>query len=158
MVALGVGVVLMGLVLMVVEAHAPTAGILGGVGAVVSGVGAWLVIAGGGGGAAIAVTGGVVAAVFALAVVALSTTKALAARRTPLRTGTNRLLGSVATVRSWAGNQGQVEASGALWRARLELPQEEERPPEPGEPVVVERVNGLTLAVRRCEPWEADSP
>ncbi len=42
---------------------------------------------------------------------------------------------------------------GALWRARLwEL--EDEPPLSRGDPIVVERVNGLTLTVRPAEEWE----
>jgi membrane protein implicated in regulation of membrane protease activity len=46
-----------------------------------------------------------------------------------------------------------VFVDGALWRARLwEL--EGEQPLERGDPIVVERVNGLTLTVRPAEEWE----
>jgi membrane-bound serine protease (ClpP class) len=48
---------------------------------------------------------------------------------------------------------GQVFVDGALWRARRsEL--DGEQPIAPGDPVVVERVSGLTLTVRPAEEWE----
>jgi membrane-bound serine protease (ClpP class) len=48
---------------------------------------------------------------------------------------------------------GQVFLDGALWRARLWSP-EEDSVLERGDPIVVERVDGLTLTVRRAEDWE----
>jgi len=72
--------------------------------------------------------------------------RALAHRRA--RGGAEGLLGRVGDVRA----SGQVFVDGALWRAR---PWSREEPPlRPGEPVVVERVDGLTLTVRRAEEWE----
>ena len=43
---------------------------------------------------------------------------------------------------------------GALWKARLWCPEDEEAKLECGDPIVVERVDGLTLTVRRAEDWE----
>ena len=48
---------------------------------------------------------------------------------------------------------GRVFVDGALWRART-WDLEGERPPAPGDPVVIERVDGLTLTVRPAEEWE----
>ena len=48
---------------------------------------------------------------------------------------------------------GRVYVDGALWRARpWDL--EGEPPLGPGDPVVIERVSGLTLTVRPAEEWE----
>jgi membrane-bound serine protease (ClpP class) len=56
-------------------------------------------------------------------------------------------------VRAVPAPLGQIQLDGALWRARLwEL--EEDTPIEVGSPVVVERVDGLTLTVRPAEEWE----
>ncbi|MER7561105.1 NfeD family protein, partial [Nocardioides sp. NPDC126508] len=49
--------------------------------------------------------------------------------------------------------QGQVELDGGLWRARMEFGYDDSVPAV-GESVVVEQVRGLTLKVRRREPWE----
>ena len=59
-------------------------------------------------------------------------------------------------MRSWAESGGSVLLDGALWRARRTAWDEEQEPEElrEGDPVVVERLNGLTLAVRRAEDWE----
>jgi membrane protein implicated in regulation of membrane protease activity len=56
-------------------------------------------------------------------------------------------------VRSWNGEGGQVFVDGALWRARCSV-LEEDTELDAGDAVVVERVSGLTLAVRRAEEWE----
>jgi membrane protein implicated in regulation of membrane protease activity len=58
-------------------------------------------------------------------------------------------------VRSWNGEGGQVFVDGALWRARHSWPDDPEEI-SAGDAVVVERVSGLTLGVRRAEKWEVD--
>lgn len=154
MTTIGVVALLLGVLLIVVEAHAPpTAGVLGALGALMIGAGVWMLFTSDGIGQLIAipVTAGV--AVVGLGVVAVASRKALTARRAPVRTGTESLVGSDATVRSWTGAQGQVELDGGLWRARMEFGYDDSVPAV-GESVVVEQVRGLTLKVRRREPWE----
>ena len=56
-------------------------------------------------------------------------------------------------VRTWTGDAGQVFVDGALWRARQSL-EDDEGQLDAGDSIVVERVNGLTLGVRRAEEWE----
>jgi membrane protein implicated in regulation of membrane protease activity len=56
-------------------------------------------------------------------------------------------------VRNWNGGGGQVFVDGALWRGRRSWADEEGELHE-GDSVVVERVSGLTLAVRKAEDWE----
>ena len=58
-------------------------------------------------------------------------------------------------MRSWAGEGGQVFVDGALWRARRNWPDDPEEI-SAGDAVVVERVSGLTLGVRRAEQWEEE--
>ena len=55
-------------------------------------------------------------------------------------------------IRSAPTPLGQVFIDGALWRARPCL----EDDLTVGDQVVVERVNGLVLSVRRAEEWEID--
>ena len=57
-------------------------------------------------------------------------------------------------VRNWADGAGQVLVDGALWRARRSWPDDERGQLGAGDAVVVERVSGLTLGVRRAEEWE----
>jgi membrane-bound ClpP family serine protease len=152
MVAIGVTLVLVGVLLLVAEAHVP-AGFLGVLGGVSLAGGATLAIAGAGGG-----LGLVLAALFAAGAVAglwmvLATRKALATRALRASSGREALSGRMGVVRNWTGGGGQVLVDGALWRARPSWPEADEELRE-GDPVVVERVSELTLAVRRAEDWE----
>jgi len=128
-------------------------GVLGAVGGVTLALGAALAIAGAGAGAAIVV--GVVLGTMAVTGLwlALATRKALEARRLRSASGREALAGRCGVVRSWQNGDGQVFVDGALWRARPSWPDSEDQL-TPGDAVVVERVNGLTLAVRRAEEWE----
>lgn len=63
----------------------------------------------------------------------------------PVRTGPEELIGARAEVRTPLDPEGQVWIEGALWRARLAG---ERAAPRPGDRVVVEAVEGLTLVVR----------
>jgi membrane protein implicated in regulation of membrane protease activity len=99
----------------------------------------------------------VLAAVIAAAAVtglwlAVATRKGLAARRLRASSGREALSGRTGVVRSWHDGGGQVFVDGALWRARRSWPDGEDL--AAGDAVVVERVSGLTLAVRRAEDWE----
>lgn len=154
MTTLGVAALLLGVLLIVVEAHAPTAGVLGGMGALIVAAGIWLLFTSGDAGQLIAIPVTAGAAVVGLGVAGVASRKVLTARRAPVRTGMQSLIGSDATVRTWNGSQGQVEADGGLWRARMEFGFDNDVVPSVGESVVVERVHGLTLSVRRREPWE----
>ncbi|HYP54749.1 MAG TPA: NfeD family protein [Solirubrobacterales bacterium] len=72
--------------------------------------------------------------------------KVLAAHRDgPVRTGPEELVGARAEVRTPLDPEGQVWIEGALWRARL---RDDGGAPRPGDRVVVEAVEGLTLMVR----------
>ncbi|HEY5977756.1 MAG TPA: NfeD family protein [Solirubrobacterales bacterium] len=63
----------------------------------------------------------------------------------PIGTGRETLIGSEVEVRATLDPEGQVWSDGALWRARLS---DEGTPARPGDRVVVEAVDGLTLVVR----------
>ncbi|MFC7448908.1 NfeD family protein [Rhodococcus daqingensis] len=143
-----------GVLLIVVEAHTPTAGILGGLGALLAAAGVWMLFTSDGAGQVIAVPVTVGVLVVALGVTALAGRKVLVARRLPVHSGPESLIGTNAIVRNWTGSQGQVETAGGLWRARMELGYERDQEPSEGESVVVERIRGLTLTVRPLEPWE----
>jgi membrane protein implicated in regulation of membrane protease activity len=128
-------------------------GVLGAVGGVVLASGAALALAGAGGGAAV-VIGVVLGALAATGLwLAFATRKALATRRLRLASGREALTGRCGVVRRWQDGDGQVFVDGALWRARPSWPDAEEQL-SAGDAVVVERVSGLTLAVRRAEEWE----
>jgi membrane-bound serine protease (ClpP class) len=150
MVEIGVALVVLGAALLVAEAHVP-GGALAAAGGAALAVGAALALAGSSLAAALA------AAVAAVGVTALwlvfGTRKALAARRLRAASGREALSGRMGVVRSWNGRDGQVFVDGALWRARPSW-MDADRELTTGDAVVVERVSGLTLAVRRAEEWE----
>jgi membrane-bound ClpP family serine protease len=154
MVEVGVTLLLVGVALLVAEAHLPGA-ILGTAGGIALAVGAGLAIAGAGAGAAVVVAA-VLAALGSAAVwLLVATRKSLAARRLRAASGREALCGMTGVVRSWNGDGGQIFVDGALWRARNDWPDDPEQI-SAGDAVVVERVSGLTLGVRRAEKWEVD--
>jgi membrane-bound serine protease (ClpP class) len=151
MVEAGVALLVLGAALLVAEAHLPS-GLLGAAGGLTLAGGAALTLAGLGGGTVV-----VIAAVLGTAAVSglwlgLAARKSLEARRLRFSAGREALSGRMGVVRSWEGSDGQVFVDGALWRARPSWPDEPQL--ATGDPVVVERVSGLTLAVRRAEEWE----
>lgn len=152
MAALGVLALVLGVLLIVIEAHVPTYGVLGVAGTLLAGTGAWLLFTSGGLGLEIALPVTLGVGVVGLGAVAVTGRKVLRARREPVRSGVQSLVGSEAQVLSWDGAQGEVRLGGELWRARMEFGYTDT--PGAGEAVVVEGVRGLTLSVRRREPWE----
>jgi membrane-bound serine protease (ClpP class) len=152
MVVVGVALLLVGAALLVAEAHAPF-GVLGAAGAVGLAGGAALTIAGAGGGLAIVLAAMAAALAVAGIWVAIAARKSLAARRLRASSGREALCGHMGVVRSWDNGAGQVFVDGALWRARHSWADEGEQLGE-GDSVVVERVSGLTLGVRKAEDWE----
>jgi membrane-bound ClpP family serine protease len=152
MVAVGVVLVLLGAALLVAEAHVP-AGVLGLAGALSLAGGAALAIAGAGGALAIVLAAAISAGAMAALWVTFVARKALATRGRRSLSGTEALSGHTGVVRTWNGSGGQVLVDGALWRACCSWPDADETP-SPGDSVVVERVKGLTLAVRKAEDWE----
>jgi membrane-bound serine protease (ClpP class) len=101
---------------------------------------------------AIPVAAGIGAAVAGWTLLAAS--KTAVARRTRVQAGAEALEGRVGVVRRWSEPAGQVFVDGALWRARREWIAPEAGAFDVGDPVVVERVRGLTLSVRAAEDWE----
>ena len=155
MVILGIVLVLLGAGLLVAEAHLPTYGLLGlaGLGSLVAG-GAIAVDASGGGAVLMLVVTLVLLLVAGVALAAVVRGAAGVARMRS-RTGPEALVGHVGVVRHELEPVGQVFVDGALWRAQPCWEDGAERLRE-GDRVVVERVQGLTLSVRRAEEWELE--
>jgi membrane-bound ClpP family serine protease len=147
----GLALLLVGVALLVAEAHV-SGGVLGVLGGMALAGGAALAISGAGAGVALVVAAVIAAVAVTGAWLAVATRKSLAARRRQVASGREALSGRTGVVRSWTGENGQVFVDGALWRARRSPIQDEEL--DAGDAVVVERVSGLTLAVRRAEEWE----
>jgi membrane-bound serine protease (ClpP class) len=137
----GVALMLLGVALLVIDLHAPTHGVLtiGGLISLLFGlallfqnepsvyrVNLWLLIG----------IGGAIGIFWVFA-----TGKALAARRLPVATGVQTMIGQTAEVRG----PGLVFVDGALWQAHAA----DDSELVPGEEVEVQAVDGLQLTVRR---------
>jgi membrane-bound serine protease (ClpP class) len=154
MTALGIALLLVGAILVVVETHVASLGVLAGPGAIALGVGAVLAISGLGGGIVVAVVLAVLLAAGGLAFAGLGVSEGRKQRRRRVRTGAEALVGRVGVVQSWGDPTGRVRVDGALWQARRSWADDDARDLHAGDPVVVEQLSGLTLAVRRADEWE----
>jgi len=154
MTALGVSLLIIGAIVLVAEAHLPSMGMLGGPGVIALTIGTVLAVGGLGGGLLLGVLLALIVAAAASAVLVVSLQKAGAVRRRRIRSGPEGLIGRVGVVRSWEEPTGRVMVDGALWQARHVAIDEDEQQLGPGEAVVVERLSGLTLVVRRADEWE----
>lgn len=146
LVSLGIAVVLL-----LVEAHLSTGGLIGAVAvmALVSGVALLLIGATAGVLAVLAVSVGAgVASVGGLVLLIRSIGPA---SRGPARSGSQTIVGRVGVMR--AGDPvALVFVDGGLWRAQPSPL--EQTALHDGDPVVIEHVNGLTLFVRKAEELE----
>jgi membrane-bound ClpP family serine protease len=146
---LGLVLLLVGAALAVAEAHVPSFGALGAGAVVAVAAGAALLIAGAGLGLTFALATGLAAGGVGAGYLWIVGRKTRATRHARVRSGPEGLIGRIGEARA----EGQVFLDGALWRARPWSP-DEEAVLERGDPIVVERVDGLTLTVRRAEDWE----
>jgi membrane-bound ClpP family serine protease len=155
MTALGVSLLVVGAIVILIEAHVPTLGVLGGPGVIAVAAGTALAVLGLGGGVILGVVSALVLAATGATVVALTVGKGVAVRRRAIRVGPEALTGHLGVVRSWAKATGCVLVDGALWTARRSWPDDEGAEDlREGDPVVVEWLDGLTVAVRPAEEWE----
>ena len=150
---IGLILLLVSAALAVAEAHVPSHGVLGGASVVSLAAGITLVISGAGAALALALAVGATVAAVGAMYLWVVVHKALAARRARVRSGPEGLIGRVGEVRAAPAPLGKVFLDGALWKARL-WGTDEDVPLQAGDPIVVERVDGLTLTVRRAEDWE----
>jgi len=150
---IGLFLLLVSAALAVAEAHVPSHGALGAASVASMAAGITLVISGAGAALALALAVGATVAAAGGMYLWVVVHKALAARRARVRSGPEGLIGRVGEVRAAPAPLGKVFLDGALWKARL-WGTDEDVPLEAGDPIVVERVDGLTLTVRRAEDWE----
>ena len=146
----------LGAVLLVAEAHLPSFGALGvgGIAALVTG--AALAVDAAGGGVALVVALALAIGLGAGALLFYAVRASLPLARARARTGAEALVGHVGVVRQAPAPLGQILVDGALWRARP-CWEEDDKALRVGDHVVVERVSGLTLSVRRAEEWELET-
>jgi membrane-bound ClpP family serine protease len=161
MTTLGMVLLVLGALVATAEAHYPAHGFAGGIGVMAMALGAVLAISGLGAGLALGLLGGLTLAGIGGSALLLSVRSGFAVRSRRVRTGAEGIVGEIGVVRSWTDADGRVALHGSLWRARRSpaLDDEEDEEDEndglhAGDPVVVERLNGLTLSVRPAEKWE----
>ena len=156
MTTIGLICLILGALLAVVEAHYPSHGVAGGLGVAVMAIGAVLAISGLGAGVVLGLVGGLALAGAGGTAVGFTVKHGAGVRRRRVRGGAEGLIGQIGVVRSWAEPTGSVSLQGAVWHARRSPGPDEDEVPElaSGDKVVVERLSGLTLSVRRAEDWE----
>lgn len=143
-----------GAILVAVEAHVPRLGMLGGPGVIALGAGALLAVGGLGGGLAVGIAAALVLVFAGAGILTLTLRKGIAVRRRRIRTGAEGLIGRLGVVRRWDDGHGKVLIDGCLWQARDSWHDEPQAELHEGDEIVVERLDGLTLSVRRAEEWE----
>ena len=153
MAALGVALIVVTLVLVLAEAHLSTGGVIGAGAGAAAVAGVVLLLLAAGASAAVVLVIALSAAAVVASLLLLARRRILLHLRARPRTGREALVGHVGVVRAGAGPQAQVFIDGSLWRAEPG-PLQDARELHEGDRVVVERVNGLTLRVRKAEAWE----
>ncbi len=155
MTGLGIALLLAGVVLLVAEAHVTAGGLVGAAGVALAVAGTVVAVEGAGGGIALGLALALVVALATGAMLVGAVRAIGRSRPRRVRSGREALVGARGRAREPIGpaHEGRVLVEGALWRARAGYPDE---PVETGDTVVVERVDGLTLTVRRAEPWELE--
>jgi membrane-bound serine protease (ClpP class) len=140
----GLALLLLGLALMTAEALSPGLGVFALGGAVAFVVGSIFLFDPAGADIAIGVAMPlIVGAAIASALLSIFVLGfAIRARRQPVRTGAEEMLGSHGVVREWQELSGVVHIHGEMWHARSD------RPLAPGDAVEVSARDGLTLTVR----------
>jgi membrane-bound ClpP family serine protease len=155
MTALGVSLLVIGAIVVLIEAHVPSLGMLGGPGVIMLGVGSVLTVSGLGGGLLLGLIAALLLVSVAAGVLTISLRKGMAVRRRRIRAGPESLIGHLGVVQSWSEPSGKVLVDGALWHARLSMAETEEEPDlHTGDKIIVECLTGLTLSVRPAEEWE----
>ncbi len=157
MTALGVSLLLVGAIMILIEAHVPTLGVLGAPGVIALTAGAVLAVLGLGGGVVLGVVVALLVAGSAGGVLAVTVGKGVAVRRRRVRAGPESMIGRLGVVRSWDSASGCVQVDGALWTARRSMLDDDQDSGElhAGDTVVVDWLEGLTVSVRRAEEWES---
>jgi membrane-bound ClpP family serine protease len=156
MTALGLALVVMALALLLAEAHLSTGGLIGACASVAGIAGVVLLLLAAGAGAVVVLIVALCVAAASISLLVFLRRRVLSSTRVRPRTGREALVGHVGVVRAGDGAEAQVFLDGSLWRAEPS-PVHHEAELYDGERVVVERVNGLTLCVRKAEEWELSS-
>jgi membrane-bound ClpP family serine protease len=152
--SVGICLLVLGAALVVLEAHVSSPGAIGIPGVLALVAGSVLALSGLGGSIGLVLAVGLILALGSISGLGVVLHKGQEARGRRVRTGAEGLIGQVGVVRSWGEPGGSVLLGGTLWRARRAWAEADEPELREGDEVVVERLGGLTLAVRRAEEWE----
>ena len=150
--AIGLALIVVAVVLLLAEAHLSSGGLIGACASAAAIAGVALLLLAAGAGAAVVLLVALCVAAAATSLLVVARHRIMRRQQARPRTGSEALVGHVGVVRSNGSPEPQVFLDGSLWRAEPSPIQETEL--HDGERVVVERVNGLTLRVRRAEEWE----
>ncbi|WP_414650676.1 NfeD family protein [Ensifer sp.] len=142
----GAGLILLGIGLMVAEAHSPSFGVLGAGGSVALVLGAAILFDTGTPGLQVSWAVLTVLGLASLAFSLLVARLAVLSRRHTVVTGSEQMIGIAGKVESWTGSDGYVIAHGERWQAVSGEPLSN------GEDVRVVGRTGLTLEVVRSRP------
>jgi membrane-bound ClpP family serine protease len=149
---LGFALLVIAAALTVAEAHIVSFGVLGTLAVAAFAAGLGLLVNDAGAALGVAVGVGVGVAIVGAAFGGTVFRRLVASQRSPVAGGSAGLIGRRGEVRTAPEPVGCVLMDGALWRARTWECEEDAL--RPGDPIVVEGVDGLTLTVRRAEDWE----
>jgi len=137
----GAALVLLGIGLMVAEAHIGSFGVIGIGGIVAFVIGAIMMFPSGAPGFALSLSVVAAATLITAALFLLVLTMLLRSRRRPVVTGKEGLLGAEGETVVWDGAEGRVRVQGEIWRARAQ------QPLQTGERIRVVEREGLVLVV-----------
>src|SRR5262245_10695778 len=137
----GAALVLLGIGLMVAEAHIGSFGVIGVGGIVAFVIGAIMMFPSGAPGFTLSLSVVAAATATTAALFLLVLTMLLRSRRRPVVTGKEGLLGAEGETVAWDGEEGRVRVNGEIWRARARLSL------QPGARIKVINREGLVLVV-----------
>jgi Membrane-bound serine protease (ClpP class) len=153
MVLLGVLLVLVGIAVLVLEAHLTTAGVLGVAGTLSTATGVGLILASTGAPLWVTIPIAALMAIAGMVTLMVIAREVIVAGSQEIQTGPEALIGQKAVVSSWSGREGHVTVAGVLWHAEPAYGWEDPLP-APGDTVVVSELDGLSVSVRRPHAWE----
>jgi membrane-bound serine protease (ClpP class) len=149
--AVGIALLVIGIVMIIAEAHLATHGILGVVGVIALAASGLLLFNTDSSTFEVSAPVVIVVAILLGGGLTFAVSKAVEAGRAPVQTGREDLIGASGDIREPLTPVGQIYVDGALWRASLAddaAADDAERVRERGARVRVEAVEGLTLRVR----------
>ena len=141
----GLSLVIIGLLLMAVEAHLPSFGAIGATGLLMFICGSF-VLYDPGTSTILGFDPGIFAGIAVFGALTMAVTAYLAARtyRRKIETGAEGLIGSAAEIVEWSGKKGRVRVQGEIWKAQSDAAMDLKE----GDKVAITKLENLTLIIR----------